>query len=216
MMKSEIVGVSGSPVKNSNTDRLIKAIIKASGLSGEFVKLSDMNVGPCRACLKCVADNICKTKDDFPALALKVRQAKALIVGGYPPYGTIDGRTTCFLERLLFSQRHQKGLLKGKLGVIVVAGIEGWKPGALEVIEQIRLAMEEEEIEILGSLFIKGNTPCLSCGVGETCELSTLSHLYGPQVKVQSGLFSRVEDQSELWQKAEQLGQEIAHRLGRR
>ncbi len=61
---------------------------------------------------------------------------------------------------------------------------------------------------------IKGNPPCLSCGVGETCEFSTLPHLYGKGVKVRPDLFSRVEDQPELWQKAEQLGQDIAHRLG--
>jgi len=36
----EILGISGSPIKNSNTDRLVKALLDATGLESEFVKLS--------------------------------------------------------------------------------------------------------------------------------------------------------------------------------
>ena len=51
---AEILGVSGSPVKNSNTDRLIRLVMDSAGLRSEFVKLSDCRIGPCRACM--VAD----------------------------------------------------------------------------------------------------------------------------------------------------------------
>ena len=37
-MHSQIIGISGSPIKNSNTDRLIQAVLESSGLSSEFVK----------------------------------------------------------------------------------------------------------------------------------------------------------------------------------
>jgi multimeric flavodoxin WrbA len=74
-MSLKILGVSGSPVPNSNTDRAVKAVLEASGLESEFVKLSDIIVRPCRACKRCVEDNICKQEDDFPALAKKLREA---------------------------------------------------------------------------------------------------------------------------------------------
>jgi len=121
-MSIQVLGISGSPVKNSNTDRLVKAVLDSSALEAEFVKLSNINVMPCRACKKCVKDNICKVKDDFPALAEKVKEAKALVVGGYCPYGSIDGFTKAFLERL-WSLRHVRNLVKGKLAVTIVTGL---------------------------------------------------------------------------------------------
>jgi hypothetical protein len=47
VMHLQIMGLSGSPVKNSNTDRLIQAVLESSGLSSAFVKLSKINVRPC-------------------------------------------------------------------------------------------------------------------------------------------------------------------------
>ena len=43
-MGIHVLGVSGSPVPNSNTDRAVKAIMKASGLEHDFVKLSDHQI----------------------------------------------------------------------------------------------------------------------------------------------------------------------------
>ena len=84
-MSIEVLGISGSPIENSNTDRLIKAVLDATGLKCEFVKLSQINIRPCLACTKCVPDNICKVKDDFPQLAEEIKNARALIIGAYLP-----------------------------------------------------------------------------------------------------------------------------------
>ena len=140
-MYPQILGISGSPIKNSNTDRLVQAVLAASGLKSEFVKLSRINVRPCIACLGCKEDNICKVKDDFPDLAEKVRRAGALVVGGYCPYGSVDAFTKAFLERL-FSQRHQHGLNRGKLAVVVTTGIGRGAPGVAEANAQIAHASE--------------------------------------------------------------------------
>jgi multimeric flavodoxin WrbA len=37
-MKAQIIGISGSPIKHSNTDRLVQAVLHASELRTEFVK----------------------------------------------------------------------------------------------------------------------------------------------------------------------------------
>jgi multimeric flavodoxin WrbA len=50
-MKPQIIGISGSPINSSNTDRLIQAVLDGRGLPSEFVKLSKINVRPCIACL---------------------------------------------------------------------------------------------------------------------------------------------------------------------
>ena len=37
-MGIKALGISGSPVKNGNTDRLVQSILEATGLESEFVK----------------------------------------------------------------------------------------------------------------------------------------------------------------------------------
>lgn len=212
-MNPRIIGISGSPIKNSNTDRLIQSVLDASGLDTEFVKLSKLDVKPCIACLGCKKDNICKVKDDFPELAEKVRLAGAVVVGGYSPYGAVDGFTKAFLERL-FSLRHQNGLNRGKLAVTVATGIGRGAPGLEETSTQIGHALKLEGMTVLGELKAVGNPECMVCGYGQTCPMSALPWIFGDDTEVTPEKFSRVEKQTELWEESRRLGQEIARKLG--
>ncbi len=203
-MSIEILGISGSPVKNSNTDRLIKTVLDSSGLKSEFVKLSKMNVRPCLACKGCVSDNVCKVEDDFPALAKKIKQAKAVIIGGYIPYGQIDGFTKALLERF-WSMRHVNNVLKGKLCATILTGLS---PDALDNVNQA-LATELrdfERMELVGQLSIQGNLPCLTCGEGDSCEMSGVKMMLGQDAKTSDYGYSRVEDQKKVWEEAAQIG----------
>jgi multimeric flavodoxin WrbA len=213
VMQPQIVGISGSPIKNSNTDRLIQAVLESSGLSTEFIKLSEINVRPCIACLGCKKDNICKVKDDFPELAEKVRKAGAIVVGGYSPYGAIDGFTKAFLERL-FSLRHQNGLNRGKLAVAVTTGIGRGAPGLEEASNQIAHALKLEGMNVLGQLKVIGNPECMVCGYGESCPMSALPWIFGDDTRVTPDKFSNVEDQTNTWEQAKTFGKEISRRLG--
>lgn len=211
-MHPQILGISGSPIKNSNTDRLIQAVLEGSGLFSEFVKLSKINVRPCIACLGCKEDNICKVKDDFPGLAEKVRKAGAIVVGGYSPYGAVDGFTKAFLERL-FALRHQNGLNRGKLAVVVTTGIGRGASGLEEASNQIAHALSLEGMEVLEQLKVTGNPECMVCGFGGSCPMSALPWIFGDNTTVTPEKFSHVEDQTETWERAKILGLEIAARL---
>ncbi|MEJ2234552.1 MAG: flavodoxin family protein [Syntrophobacterales bacterium] len=178
----------------------------------EFVKLSKIQVRPCIACLGCKEDNVCKVKDDYPELAEKIRRAGALIVGGYSPYGAADGFTKAFLERL-FSLRHQNGLNRGKLAVVVTTGIGRGAPGLETASNQITHALKLEGMEVLGQLKAIGNPECMVCGFGESCPMSALPWIFGEDTKVTAEKFSKVEDQTETWQQAQELGRQIASRL---
>jgi len=211
-MQPQIIGISGSPIKNSNTDRLVQSVLESSGLTSEFVKLSKINVRPCIACLGCKKDNICKVKDDFPELAEKIRHAGAVVVGGYSPYGAVDGFTKAFLERL-FSLRHQNGLNRGKLAVVVTTGIGRGAPGLEEASNQIAHALRLEGMDVLGQLKVIGNPECMVCGYGESCPMSALPFVFGDDTKVTPEKFCKVEDQTETWEQARSLGQEISARI---
>lgn len=61
----EVIGISGSPTINANTDRLILEILDSTGIDSEFIKLSEIDIGPCTACMECVPTNECPIEDDF-------------------------------------------------------------------------------------------------------------------------------------------------------
>ena len=134
------------------------------------------------------------------------------MVGGYSPYGSVDGFTKSFLERL-FSLRHQNGLNRGKLAVVVATGIGRGAPGLEQASSQIAHALTLEGMEVLGQLMVTGNPECLVCGYGETCPMSALPWVFGDDVKVTPEKFCNVEDQEETWERAQTLGRDIADRL---
>ena len=210
-MSIKVLGISGSPVKNSNTDRLVNAVLAATGLECEFVKLSGINVRPCMACKQCVPDNVCKVQDDFPALAEKIKRAKALVIGAYIPYGQIDGFTKALLERF-WSLRHVNNLLRGKLCATVLTGL---MPDAMAQVNQSLAAeiRDYEHMELMGQLTVQGNIPCLTCGEGDTCEMSGLKMIYGPDAKTADYDYATVEKQQDVWQSAARIGRLIGERL---
>lgn len=211
-MNPQVIGISGSPIKNSNTDRLVQAVLKHTGLNTEFIKLSKRKIQPCIACLGCAGDNLCKVKDDFQEVAELVKNAGALVVGGYPPYASIDGFTKAFLERL-FSQRHNNGLNRGKLAATVITGIGRGAPGLDEASAQVSQALTMEGMEILGQLKAIGNAECMVCGYGQTCPMSALPWVFGDDTEITPDKFCKVEEQLETWKEAEKIGHEIANRL---
>ena len=119
-MSATILGISGSPIQNSNTDRAVREILKHTELDSEFIKLSDFNVAPCRACLGCVETNECVVQDDGRELAHRFRAAKAFVLGAFTPYSSLDARTKTFMERM-YCLRHQTGFNRGKIGVAVIS-----------------------------------------------------------------------------------------------
>ena len=153
----KILGVSGSPIKNSNTDRALKAVLEATGMEAEFIKLTDFTVAPCMACLGCVETNKCVIEDDGILLAEKAKRADALVIAGFTPYSTLDSRTKAFIERL-YPLRHNHGFMAGKPGgaVITCAIPEESEmlPPACEMgVKAIQFYMMEEGMNFVGAFY---------------------------------------------------------------
>jgi len=167
----EIVGISGSPVKNSNTDRLVKLVMDSTGLKSEFIKLSECKINPCNACMvddpkwgrvfPCQLDNQCIIHDDFQKIRPKLLETDALVIGGYPSYGSVDARTKTFLERL-FALDHcaflERPLMMGKLAVSIAVcnTIEDGKTAA----EQIEHMFRTLHMIPIAKIVVQGSFPC--------------------------------------------------------
>nr|WP_320015747.1 flavodoxin family protein [uncultured Desulfobacter sp.] len=176
-MTKKIIGISGSPVKNSNTDRAIKKLMDETGYEAEFVKLSTINVKPCYGCKRCVNDNVCKVNDDFPGLAKKLLDSDAVVVGGYIPFGQVDGFTRAFVERL-WCMKHDNTLLKDKPWATVMNGLD---PVALEAANAAlaKKFTESDRVNLLGQVTLSGNgnIPCNTCGKAEKCKTNALNKM---------------------------------------
>jgi multimeric flavodoxin WrbA len=212
-----IIGISGSPVPNSNTDRALRIALDATGEETEFIKLSDYSYEACRACLGCEETNVCILKDDATALAQKIRYADALIVAGYTPYGSLDGRTKSFLERL-WQLRHKHGFMRGKPGGIIVTSAippenAALSPMMVHAISSVKQYMMTEGMDIVGSVGVLGNVPCIRCSPGEYCTLSGLKRMYGPDVVRTSVKIQQVEDQKDVIESLVAMGTEIGKRV---
>jgi multimeric flavodoxin WrbA len=213
----KILGVSGSPIRNSNTDRALKAVLEATGAETELIKLIDYNVAPCRACLGCLNTNKCVVKDDGVMLAEKAKEADALVVAGFTPYSTLDARTKAFLERL-YPLRHKHGFMAGKPGAAVVTSAvpenNEMLPPACEMgVNAIRFYMMEEGMNFVGAVKILGNVPCVKCGYGDECKMSAVKMIYGSDATVDSVGIKAFEKQPIALDAAQELGRKIAEVL---
>jgi len=212
-MTAKVLGISGSPIRNSNTDRAVRFILEHTGLDHEFVKLSQHDLQPCMACLGCKENNQCVVKDDGPTLAEKFRTARAFVLGGFTPYSSLDGRSKTFMERM-YCLRHQTGLNRGKFGAAVITtacppGVEGLPPAAETALSQIKFWMMEEGMVDVGSLVILGNVPCIKCGHGDECEMSGVKMLFGEDATVDSVGVNTFEGDAALQESARQLAAKI-------
>ena len=210
----EVLGISGSPVDDSNLDRVIKAILEATELDVGFIKLSHLKITPCRACLKCVPTNRCIQTDDWTKIAERMLEAKALIIGAYTTFNTLDGWTKILFERM-FAFRHQKNILQGKIAVAVGIGYKcaelGYEgPSSAEVVaDYIESVLKGFGVKVIGKIAGRGNPPCLSCGAGETCSYSNVIRIWGKGARITPDKFNRIEDQKEILAQARSLGKQI-------
>lgn len=198
----KIIGFSGSPIINSNTDKLLKQVLENSGQDYEFIKLRNLNIKPCIACKGCVNDDTCVVKDDFLEIAEKVREADSIVIASYTPYGIIDGFTKALLERF-FSLHHNGGQLSGKFLVSIVSSIDIDAQKSAHralVVESIIENMKHVE-----ALSITGSLPCNTCGKGDTCETSAVKALHGEDATAGAHNCIAVENQG-VWKKGKEVG----------
>ncbi len=85
-MRVQVLGISGTPVKDGNCDKLVQASLQAAeeieGVETEFITLADKKIAMCQHCQYCIENSTdCKIKDDAQPIFEKIKQADGLIIG---------------------------------------------------------------------------------------------------------------------------------------
>jgi len=118
----KISGFEGSPRKDGNTEKLVKAILEGAhemGAETEFCKLSEMNISPCLGCFNCRETGTCVTEDDMQLLHDKIQASDAIILGSPVYMWQVSAPTKLFMDRLVpFVKPDFSTRLKGKKNIV--------------------------------------------------------------------------------------------------
>jgi hypothetical protein len=207
---AKVLGFSGSPFKDGNIEAGLKAVLTATETDSEMIRLYDYDLKVCRGCKKCAKTNRCVFDDGLNELLDLITEAKALVFSGYPSFGSVNAMTKVFIERN-WPLRHKEILTRGKVGAAVVCGNSG-----LEALADYFKRYFENYLlaDYRGTLEIKGNPPCMSCGYGEDCPGSGFLREYGAGAKVTPDKFRRFSDNPAALAEARRLGQAIGAAIG--
>jgi multimeric flavodoxin WrbA len=210
-MKTNVLGISASPQKGGKVEMLIQEVLSASGLSHEMVRLHELDVKPCRACSGCRDDNVCVINDDWGKLRSKILESDALVIGSWAFSGMIDAATKALMERF-WSFRHHHQLTRGKLGAVVLVGLNPELTANLG--DALLQFMRNNGMNALGRVTAAGANPCLGCEDSlSSCEYSGVVAQYGLLERIGTGMYNPMETQLGALKSARILGQRIGHKI---
>lgn len=138
MSEIKVLGVSGSPRKGRNTERLLQAALNASQEIGgkiELVSLADLHILPCNGCNACIREKKCPLdpQDDMEDLRRKLVDSDAIIFSAPSYFGAVPGIMKNMIDRSrpLKMDNHR---LKGK--IISALSLSGLSHGGAEQVAE--------------------------------------------------------------------------------
>ena len=212
-----VIGISSSPVRDGNVDRMVKRLLELSGQETKFINLHDLKFGPCLGCANlCAEDNHCKLDDDLLEMYPLIEGADAIVLGSPDFFNGMNSLMTMFLERL-WSFRHNRFPLEGKPYAVVSSGGFQVPEGT---IESMKRRMNAYKASFVGSFqYLSRNAPCHTCGDGLTCTVGSLYNVYGEEgierLRCGKDLYGDWEQDTETVDKVKRLGENIKAGLGK-
>jgi multimeric flavodoxin WrbA len=120
-----VLGICGSPVKDSNTEVILREALKAietDDVQIDLFTMNDKKIQDCRHCNWCMGKqsegNYCAIKDDMEELYPKVVKADALMVASPVYLARLSGHLASVLDRArcIHYGKHYAGGMKHKVG----------------------------------------------------------------------------------------------------
>ena len=138
-MTFKIVGISGSPVKQGNTETFLSTIMDnaaAKGLETDIVTLAEMNIKNCIHCNHCLSKQkpgrYCSLNDDAQQIYEKLETADIIVLASPVYFMRTSGMMATFIDRLrvFIFGNIIGGKLRNKIGIS--AGVSWLRHGGME------------------------------------------------------------------------------------
>ena len=98
----KIIGITGSPRKNGNTNYLVKKALESAekqGAETEIYNLCEMNMEPCNACDICKLTGECPKNDGINEILDKIKDVHGIIIGSPVYFGNVSAQLKIFMDR---------------------------------------------------------------------------------------------------------------------
>ncbi len=155
----KVLLLNGSPHERGCTDTALREVAQAletHGIETEMFHVGVKPVAGCIACAKCRDTGVCIFDDGVNALAARLDEFDALVVGSPVYYAGPSGQITAFLDRLFYSASKK---LRGKPAAAVVSCRRG---GATAAFDRLNKYFSINSMPIVTSQYwnqVHGNTP---------------------------------------------------------
>ncbi|MCL2421003.1 MAG: flavodoxin family protein [Defluviitaleaceae bacterium] len=117
-----ILGISGTPRKQGNSEVLLSAALEPFAEAGyEVIKilLSEKNISPCTGCETCVENEFCHINDDMAEIYAAYKKCDAIIISAPVYYRNVPAQLKAVFDRTFAAKNRP---LKGKLGGAIAVG----------------------------------------------------------------------------------------------
>ncbi len=183
-MPRKILVLRGSPRKNGNSAALAEQAVQGAreaGASIEEALLDRMSIRPCNACDMCRTKGQCVIQDDMQTLYPKLQEADAIVIASPIYYFTMSAQVKLCIDRWYALETPQGNALRGKqIGLLLAYGDSDlYTSGGINAIHTF-----ESIFRYIG------------------CEIAGM--VYGT-----AGAAGEMQQQTELMQKAYQLGRKL-------
>jgi multimeric flavodoxin WrbA len=181
MEKKLILGVSASPRKNANTDRMLKYALEAAesvgGIETDIIYLRDYDIHNCRGCFACCREpgkrdggiHACAVyQDGMEEIYPKLKACDGLILASPVYFGSITAQMKQFMDRteglLRYGTSQYQYALQNKVGGCLAVG-GNRNAGEEFTLLAMQYYFQVHDMIVVGS----GGEPTPGCYLGGGC-----------------------------------------------
>ncbi len=167
MKPSYVLGISGSPRRNGNSELLIREFIRgaeANGHETELNILSELKISPCTSCGSCQKSGKCIINDDMQLMHKKLLEADCIVFASPIYFCGVSAQLKSFIDRCqtLWSRKYilKEALIspdKGKRSgyFISTAGTKDYNKVFEGAIFTVKAIFSTLDIKYTGGLLFK-------------------------------------------------------------
>lgn len=181
----KVLGIVGSPRKGGNSAVLTEQVVAGAQekwAQAEIVTISELNIGPCRACMGCKPQaGSCTQKDDMIPLLEKMKAADALVLATPIYYGDVTAQMKAWMDRCYCLMDMQFNTpLKGKKVALVTSFANPQEEMADHGLKTLAQFCAFNQMQIVGE--IKGANLLMPGQAKENANLITAANALGARL----------------------------------